>query len=275
MYILSDGISFLLYRIIKYRRDVVKNNLLIAFPEKTEEERAKIAREFYKDFVDNFIEMIKMISISKKEMEKRFKADVEVLNNVYDTGKNVQIHTGHYFNWEYANLAYLSASRFPFVVAYKPISNKIFERITNNMRMRFGTHLVSSTNFRNDFKKFINNRFALALAGDQNPNDTNKAYWTDFFGKKTPFARGPEKGAVLNNAAVIMMDFYKVKRGYYESKMYLLTLEPRSLPDGEITRQMIAFIEETIRKHPSNYLWSHRRWKWEFKPEQHAHLVVE
>lgn len=275
IYMLSDAIAFFLYYVIRYRKDVIKENLQIAFPEKSEAEITKITKEFYRNFVDNFLEMAKMLSISKKEMQKRFFADTKALNSLYPTGQNTYIILGHLFNWEYANLSYAAGSDYPFVVAYKPISNKIFDRIVYKIRARFGTHLVSSTNFRKDFTPFAKDRYTLVLVGDQNPNDTQNAYWTNFFGKKTSFAKGPERGSKLNNAAIFMGNIYKTKRGFYTSELKLLTTDPRNTPDGYITKEFINFIEDTVRKYPSNYLWSHRRWKWEFNPELHASMVID
>src|SRR6478609_220755 len=105
MYLLSDGISFLLYYIIRYRRAVVKHNIAIAFPEKTEGERKKIERDFYTHFTDNWI-----------ELNKRFTANYEMLDELYNSGYNVQTHLGHFFNWEYANMAYGMNILHPFVV---------------------------------------------------------------------------------------------------------------------------------------------------------------
>jgi KDO2-lipid IV(A) lauroyltransferase len=103
LYIFSDGIAFLLKHVIKYRVDVVHQNLIIAFPNKTEKERKQIAYDFYQQFTDSFIETIKLLSISDKTFQKRFTSNVEVLNNLYPTGQSVQIMAGHFFNWEFAN----------------------------------------------------------------------------------------------------------------------------------------------------------------------------
>ena len=81
LYIFSDGIAFLLKHVIKYRVDVVHQNLIIAFPNKTEKERKQIAYDFYQQFTDSFIETIKLLSISDKTFQKRFTSNVEVLNN--------------------------------------------------------------------------------------------------------------------------------------------------------------------------------------------------
>jgi KDO2-lipid IV(A) lauroyltransferase len=141
------------------------------------------------------------------------------------------------------------------------------------MRKRFGTHLVAADAFRKDFSPLSKGRFCLVLVGDQNPVNPDDAYWTTFFGKMTPFVKGPEKGAKLYDTAVVMCNFYTIKRGYYKSEIKLLTTEPRSMPDGAITREMISFVEGSLRHHPANYLWSHKRWKHAFG-DKHKHLVI-
>lgn len=274
LYIFSDGIAFLLYRVIKYRRDVVAANLLVAFPEKSEAERIKIEKDFYKSFVDNFIETIKLFSMSAETIEKRFVCNFEVINDLKQTGKKVQIHSGHFFNWEFANAGLSHGLTYPLVTVYMPISNKYFERAFIYMRKRFGAILVAATNFSKEFLPYSKTQYCLALVGDQNPGDPSNAYWTKFFGKMTPIVKGPERTAKISDTAVVMCNFYKVKRGYYRSELVLLTTDPRNLPHGEITRQMMQFVEQSIRNNPSCYLWSHRRWKFEFDETKHGKLVV-
>ena len=271
MYLLSDGISFLLYYVFRYRREVVKNNLRIAFPEKTEKERKKIERDFYTHFSDNWIEFIKLLSISKKELNKRFTANYDLINDLYKTGQNVQVHLGHYFNWEYGNVAYGMNLVYPFLVVYKPIADKAIDRIFYKARTRFGSHMIAANNYRREFLPFAKNLFTLVLVADQSELP-GKAYWTPFFGKMATFVQGPERTARFNKAVVAMGKIKRIKRGYYHSEVVVLTTDPKSLPDGEITKQMSAFIEAGIREQPANYLWSHRRWKWTFHENRYKVL---
>jgi len=252
----------------------VMNNLLTAFPEKTEVERTRIAKDFYKKFADNFIEVIKLISISEKELNRRFTGNYEVINDLHDSGVNIQLHLGHFFNWEFANLAFSANFRYPFIVVYMPVNNKVFNRLFLKLRQRFSSRMVAATDFRRDFLPFSKQRYVMGLVGDQNPGHPDNAYWSLFFNKLTPIVKGPEKGARINKTAVVMCNFYPVKRGYYRSEFVLVTTEPRSLPDGEITKRMLGFIEDSIRRHPSAYLWSHKRWKWPFDEEKHRKLVI-
>jgi len=273
LYRISEFFYFLIYHVWGYRKEIVLNNIAIAFPEKTEAERKKIAKEFYLGFIDNFVETIKLFSISKKELNKRFTCDYAFLNKYYETGANVQAHLGHFFNWEYANLSVSLNSRFPALVVYMPLLNKAVNKIFLKLRMRFNADMIAATRFRTEFLPFIRKRYCLVFVADQNAGMPDSAYWCSFFGRYVPFVTGPEKSARLNNCVVLFVKFAKIKRGFYNATFHLLTDAPRSLQEGEITKIMIRHIEDSIREQPANYLWTHRRWKHEFDPSRHKRLI--
>jgi KDO2-lipid IV(A) lauroyltransferase len=273
LYFLSDGVYVIVYYILGYRKEVVMKNLRIAFPEKTENERVSIAKEFYHNFTDTFIETIKLLSVGDKEFAKRYTSNNEIANAFYDTGINLQYQAGHFFNWEFVNLGESRNGKYPFVAVYMPIANKNFDRMICKLRSRYGTILVPAIDFKTKFHQYVKGRYALALAADQNPGNPLAAHWVNFFGRLTPFVTGPEKGAKLNNTPVIFGHFYKVKRGYYHTQLEVITTTPRDFENGALTQLFANYVEKAIREKPANYLWSHRRWKWEFDAEKHSHLV--
>jgi KDO2-lipid IV(A) lauroyltransferase len=243
-------------------------NLSIAFPEKSDKERLSIAKQFYHNLIDTFLESIKFITISKKEIEKRSSADFEMINELTDKGYNVHIMAGHQFNWEFGNLLGAMKLKAPFAGIYMPITNKHLNRIFYNFRKRYGTILISATEYKNNITHPVfNSTYSFGLAADQNPGDPSNGYWMDFFGKAVPFVTGPAKGAVKNNTAVVIIGFHKLKRGYYHFSTKLLTENGSSYTPQKLTLLYKNELEAIIRKDPSNYLWSHRRWKFEWKPE--------
>lgn len=264
LYLISDAAYILLYYVIGYRRDVVMGNLLIAFPDKTQEERIRIAKEFYHNFLDTFIETLKFFSLSDKAFSKRLTGNFELLSALYATGRNVQLQSGHFFNWEYMNWGISRNAPYPLIGVYAPISNKAFERVIVKMRSKYHTILVSTEEFKNKFHQLAKDRYALALIADQNPGISEKSYWLPFFGKLTGFVTGPEKSARINNCAVVLAYFHKVKRGFYHVNFELLTAEPRQFARGELTKRYVNYLENCITINPANYLWSHRRWKREY-----------
>lgn len=267
LYVLSDGIFFLVFYGIKYRREVVLQNLAIAFPEKTEKERFRIAARFYRNLVDAFIESVKFISLTPRAAYKRSSADVEIINQLLANGYNVHAMACHQFNWEYANILYPLNLTAPFVGVYMPIRNKVLDRVFYQFRKRHGTVLISATAFREQTHTIFDKHYVLALAADQNPGHPGNAYWLDFFGKPAPFICGPAKAAVKNQTAVVMIGFVKRKRGHYHFNCKMITENAAQFSPEELTALYRDEVERVIRQDPANYLWSHRRWKYEWKPE--------
>ncbi len=268
MHGISSFVTWVVCDIIGYRKEVVMKNLAIAFPEKSEAERKIIAREFYRNFCDSMLESIKLLSMSDREIASRFTGDISLLYDIMDrTGRNIQLHALHNFNWEIVHLGLVQRFKYPFVGVYGPIKNKLFERLFKHIRNRFGTILIPAPEFRNNSKKYLVDRYLLALVADQSPAVPATAWWTDFFGRPTAFVTGPEKGARSMDTTVIFGTFFKVRRGYYSFEFHLATEDPRSLKEGELTLKYVRYVEECIRKRPDNYLWSHRRWKHVYKPE--------
>lgn len=274
LYIISDLASLLLHSVFKYRRDVVLGNLKIAFPDKPEKELEAISREFYTNFTDNFIETIKLLSLSPRGINKRLTMETDLLEEIFATGQTVHISLGHFFNWEVGNVAFSLNNPFEQLVVYMPIKNKIMERLFVHLRTRFGSGLIAATRFRREITPYLRKQHCLILVADQSAGAADHSYWLPFFGKMTPFVTGPEKGGRMNNAAVVMGCIKRLKRGHYHATFELLTKEPKTLPEGAITKALAAHIEQCIRQQPSNYLWSHRRWKRTFEPEKHQHLVI-
>lgn len=265
LFLVSDLAYFILYHVTGYRRELVDSNLAIAFPEKTKEERKKVAKDFYLNFTDTFVETIKMISISRKELEKRSQCEFDYINELITKGRNIHIMAGHQFNWEFANLVYAMYVKIPFVGIYMPMNNSIFDKISFRFRSRYGTIMISAKDFKNKMHKVFTSQYILALAADQNPGSPANAYWLNFFGKPAPFVTGPGKGAVKNNTAVVFVGFEKVKRGYYKFHIVPVTENGSSYTPEQLTIIYKNALEDAIRKDPSNYLWSHRRWRHEWK----------
>ncbi len=267
LYVFSDGVYGLIYYVFKYRREVVMKNLTIAFPEKTEAEKIRIAKKFYHNLIDSFIETIKMISAPHRFLEKRLTCNWEAVNQFYPAGKSVQVHMGHNFNWEWGNAVLVKHTPFKVLVVYMPIASKIIERLLYRLRTRAGSVLLPATNMRESFFPYRNQQYLLGLAADQNPGHPGNAWWVNFFGRPTPFVKGPAKGAIANGTAVVFAFIHKPRRGYYVSVVSVPDLDIKTATEQELTLAFARYLEGVIRKYPEMWLWSHRRWKLEYKPE--------
>jgi len=242
-------------------------NLQIAFPDKTEKERKRIAKNFYHNLIDMFVETIKMISVSEKTLGKRFSANWDLVNAIHPTGKSVQVHVGHNFNWEWGNMIMTKETIFKLIAVYMPLASKIMERLFYKLRTRNGAIFLKATRMKEEFIPYQNTQYLLGLVADQNPGHPANAWWINFFGRPTPFVKGPAKGAITNNTAVVFAFVHKPRRGYYEAVFSLAAEDTRLLTEAELTKKFVVYLEGVIKQYPEMWLWSHRRWKYDWKPE--------
>jgi KDO2-lipid IV(A) lauroyltransferase len=265
LYIISDGLFFIVYYILGYRKQIVMNNLLIAFPEKTNEERIKIATQFYHNLLDSFIETIKLVSASKTFLKKRVTANWEVLDDIYKSGKSCQLHLGHTFNWEWGHHVLGSFTKFEVLVVYIPLKNTVFEKLMYNLRVRYGNKFIPAGNMQKSMEAYKDSQYLLGLVADQSPGNLNNAYWMNFFGRPTGFVAGPERGARAANLPVLFASIVKPKRGYYQAVLEVASYDPIAMNPGALTLQYAQYMEKAITANPEMWLWSHRRWKHSFK----------
>ncbi len=266
LYMLSDCFYVLLYYIIKYRRQVVYENLLRAFPEKTEDERRVIEKQYFRHLGDLVVENVKMLTISKKDVLKRVLVpNPELITDIFAGGKSVIGALGHYGNWELNGLRFSLLFKERRIIVYKPLSDKYFDKAFINMRARFGVTLVAMKNTMRTLVKYRNERTVTVMVGDQTPSRSEISYFTEFLNQPTAVFLGVEKLAKLTDSAVVFCDIKRLKRGYYQCTFVPLFTEPKLTAEYEITNAHVQYLEQVIRQEPQYWLWSHRRWK--FKPE--------
>ena len=263
LYVLSDLLFILTCYAIRYRRKVVFDNLRNSFPEKTERERQQIARRFYRYLCDLFFETVKLTNISKKKINRHIcLGNLEIIDHLYRKGKQVFFVSGHYGNWEW--LATLEgATPYHHIPFYQPLDNKLFDKFYYNLRTKFGSEAIPAKNAIRAINKYhqekrMNMYYFLT---DQSPPRDAIHYWTTFLGQETPVFLGVEKLARRYNTAVVYCELLRVKRGYYEGRLTLITENAAETAETEITEKHVQLLEQSIRRNPQYWLWSHRRWK--------------
>ncbi len=268
LYIISNGIRFLLHRVFKYRRHVILNNLKIIVPDKTEEELQKIIKNFYRNFCDTWIETIKITSLSENNFKKKVTGNFELLDELANENRVIQLLAGHFFNWEYANLAFSAyIKQMPYLGVYMPLKNKAFDKFFFNLRSKYGTILLPATTMKNAMMPWRNKQYVIALGADQSTGNAGAAYWVNFFNKPTAFVKGPEKNCRLNNAIQVYTEVKKLKRGHYHLHFSIITKNAELEPEGNITKKYANLVEKNVLEDPALYLLSHKRWKLEWKEE--------
>ena len=268
LYIVSDFLYLIIYYVIGYRRKVVRENLLKAFAEKSDDERLVIERQFYKHFADYMVETIKILHISDKEMRSRMEfVGADVVDRFTTQGRSVMLLLGHYGNWEWIpslTMWWAQPQGIQLGQIYRPLRNEWFDNFFLRLRTRFGTQCIAKNDtFRNLIKCKRDGRVSLTgFIADQTPSPRNIHHRTEFFGQLTPVLTGFETIARKLDMAVVYIDVEVVKRGYYRATFRLLEDNPTTCPDYDITNRYIAAMEQTIRRAPHAWFWTHKRWKW-------------
>ena len=264
-YIISDFLFWLLYKVIGYRRRVVWKNLSASFPEKSEAELKEIERGFYHFLCDYFVETVKMMTISKKEIKKRmvFKG-IEDLDEVIESGQSIALYLGHYCNWEWVTSMPLWVT--PKVQCgqiYHPLENKYFDKLLLRSRQRLDALCISMQDTLREVVRYKREGQPIMIGyiSDQAPNWVNIHHWVDFLNQDTPVFTGTERIVKKMNHAVFYVDMRRIKRGYYEAEFKLMTRDPKELEDFKLTDMYFDMLEKSIRRAPEFWLWSHNRWK--------------
>ena len=263
LYGLSDVIYFFVYRVFGYRKSVVKENLRLVFPNKSEKEITDITGKFYHHLCDMMVEAIKSLTISKNEMRKRFKfSNIEVLNELEEKQRSIILMCAHYGSWEWIFILQTYVKHTGYAV-YKRLENKYFDRLVKRIRAKYNSHLITTKETFTILKESKSNG-ELTINGfvsDQSPKVNKAFHWNEFMGIKVPMYTGAEMLAKKLDMAVVFFGVKRLKRGYYETTFKTITENPREYKDYEITDIFFKLVEKQIREAPEYYLWTHKRWK--------------
>ena len=262
-YWFSDFIYFIVYYIIGYRKKIVKENLALALPNLSVEERLEIEKKSYHHLCDTFLEIIKTMSISAAEMNRRFViTNIELVKEFEDKDKSTVLLASHYASWEWL-LTINDKTKFKGVGVYKKIANKYFDKMIRDIRSKYNAELVETKDTialiaENQSKGILS---MYGLASDQSPKLDRAFHWDKFMGVEVPVHTGAEMLAKRYDLNVLFVKVKKVKRGFYEATFIPITENPKSIPDFGITIQYLKEVEKQIEEAPEFYFWTHKRWK--------------
>ena len=267
LYALSDAIYPLIYHVVRYRRSLVRKHLVTSFPEKNKDEIRDIERGFYHFLCDYFVEAIKLLTITREEFLRRVKfSGVEEMEKCFDEGQTCAFILGHYCNWEYLTKVGLALQRHPDAIMgaiYHPLNNEVFDRLFIEIR----EHLCGTCVPKNETLRYLVNyrregiMSVFGYVSDQTPKWNNIHLWLPFLGHDTPVFTNGEKLMRKMNNAVFYVEITRPRRGYYNIDLQLITRTPNELEENAVTKEFFKRLEETIRREPKYYLWTHNRWK--------------
>ena len=263
LYFISDFLYLILYYVIGYRKKVVYENLKLALPNKSEKELLKIRRQFYVHFTDVFMEMIKSITITEKNVHKRFVfEDIDLLKKLGNKGRSIVLVGSHYANWEWMVSMNNLVDHEAYAVSTR-IGNKYFDKMMLKYRTKYGGQFVTPRMARRTYEQNSKNGILAlnALVSDQSPQLSKTHYWTRFLNVNVPVHVGAEQIAKKLDQSVVFYEVSKVKRGHYKCTFRVLAENPNDYEDYQITDMFLREVEKQVEKAPQYYFWTHKRFK--------------
>lgn len=265
MYGLSDGLFYLLYYMVGYRRKIVRKNLSESFPEKDLSDIKRIEKGFYRFFADMLLESCKLASMPPEEMRKRMKfKNVEAVNAMIRQGKSVSVYLGHYGNWEWVSSMPLWLEKdVEGIQIYHKLRNQTMERLMLHIRERMGGISVEMHKTARYITELVNNHkvCVIGFIADQSPKKRESRYFLPFLHHKTPVLIGTEKITKHYGFEAFYLHVTRTRRGFYEAEFVQLHENPQSLPGFELTALYFKHLEQAIQQQPELYLWTHQRFK--------------
>jgi len=261
LYLFSDFLFFVSYRLVGYRRKLVKKNLRNSFPEKTDTEIKYIEKQFYKNLCDYAVETLKLLTISEAELKNRMQfTNLEVARHFLDQNKSVIMLASHQFNWEW--LLAVGSLNHAVDFVYQEQSSTLFNNFSLAGRTRFGAfpvkrHLVARESIT---RKHITR--GIAIVADQFPGKgRDKKYWTAFLNQQTAFYQAISQLTVMLQYPVLYLAIRKKKQGYYEAEYIVIAEPPYEKDSDQLVDYYVSATEKIIQENPAGWLWSHNRWK--------------
>lgn len=263
LYLFSDFLFFVSYRVIKYRRKIVIQNLKNSFPEKAEKEIKAIEKKFYANLCDYSVETLKLLTISKEDLRARMVyKNPELVSPFKEKNQSVIYVTSHQFNWEWLVAAGSIALPLPVDFVYQPPSSGFFDQFSILSRTRFGGYPIRRADVAREIVKRRGITRGVAIVADQFPgHDNDKRYWTTFLGQETAFFQGINQLAFMTQYPVFFAKMSHPKRGFYEIELILISSPPYEKDNFDMIENYVKETELVIKNDPAGWLWSHKRWK--------------
>ena len=261
LYLISKIIRFIVYDILCYREKVVIDNIQNTFIEKSQTEVIKLKNNFYDYFFELIVEIIKLLSISKNELNKRFTfSNINVIKQALKKNKSVIVVVGHYGNWEWALRSASNLIDTKIIGVYKRINNTIFEWLL--LKIRSNTNVLP-VEIKSLPRELVNNneKKIYAMVADQSPTLEQSNVRINFLNRDTLVYTGVEKISKKYNMPVFYLNIKLTSKGYYESTFEEINSKNINGKKLEITKEFFSKLENQIKSEPRLWLWSHKRWK--------------
>ncbi len=247
-----------------YRRKVVVSNLRSVFPELPSEKIEEIADDFYKNFCDLIVELFKTLTISKEEIKKlSVLKNPELFDQHENKDKEVLTYSLHFANWEWLALGMSTGSDYPCSPIVHVQSSGFADEYMSTIRGRFKGIALPKQSAARYIIRNKDKKYNIGILADQSPPQNQSKHWVRFLGRETAFINGLSNLPYLTQLPCFFARFKRIARGRYEIEMVKIGDPPYEKGDLTVLKNYVRESEALIRSEPAQYLWSHKRWKYE------------
>jgi KDO2-lipid IV(A) lauroyltransferase len=266
--ILKSGrlLGGLLRLLSPHHRHIVDINLHLCFPELDDAQRQHIARESFANLGISVLEMAMCWWWPAEKLKSLIEVrGLEHVKQCLNNGQGVILLTGHFTSLEIGGR--LLALIQPFSAMYRTQKNRLFDSLLYTKRQGYLQDVISRKNTRRMIKG-IKELTPTWYAPDQDFGRERNVF-APFFGIPTATITASARLAKASGAA--MLPYYPERKT--DGSGYIVWIEPplENFPSGDDLADATAInasIEQFVRKHPSHYLWAHKRFKTRPKGEK-------
>jgi KDO2-lipid IV(A) lauroyltransferase len=259
------GLAWVVYLLHVRLRQVGMRNLAMVFPEKTQEERARILRGEFASLGRQLAEVCQFPRYTRENVEQVVVYDgLENYENAYARGKGVLFLTAHFGGWELSAFTHSLHGHWMHVVV-RAMDNVYLDRLIRRYRMMHGNQIVEKDDFVRGLLAAMRAGEVVGILMDTNMTPP-QGIFVDFFGIPACTASGLARIALKTNAAVVpTFTIWDADLGKYRLRfdpaVELVRTDDLEADIKTNTQRFTSIIEEYVRKYPEQWLWVHRRWK--------------
>ena len=263
VYLLADFLWFWVFKVFGYRRKIIQGNIRSCFPEFSEIKVKRVSNEFGRQFLHVLGEAIFAYKFTEEDWKERIVIEgAKKLKDYLKNNQTVLLTYGHMTNWEWPLVSMGSVLKIPSEFLYKPMENSSVDKTLLEFREKHGAKGLPKDAAIRHILTHKDEPRLIGMVSDQVPSKGTEKVWLNFMGRETAFYTGLEKIATATQSPVFFLDVLRTGRGKYHYKLTEIASPPYEKNHGGIIERYASCLEENIRKQPSGYLWSHRRWKY-------------
>ena len=259
------SLGWAVYLLHRRLRQVGMRNLELAFPDKSNKERACILRGEFASIGRQLAEVCQFPRYTTENVEQVVVYDgLENYQEAYARGKGVLFLTAHFGGWEVSAFTHSMHGHWMHVVM-RPMDNVYLDGMIRHYRTMHGNKMVDKDDFVRGLLSAMKAGEAVGILMDTNMTPP-QGIFVDFFGIPACTANGLARIALRTDAAVVPgFTIWDSSLGKYRLRFDpAVELVRTGELDADIhanTQRFTSIIEDYVRKYPEQWLWVHRRWK--------------